>query len=172
MAGTTKRITLKRGEYPASTWTGHLGITGAGVDLQIESTADGDDHAFVLSDTDTAVFPPGEYLYHFVAEETSSEEKEHVESGSFFVTRNPLAKVPYVSPAERTLNALRDYQAGRLEQDAAETFSIDGQSFTHTSAREISRQIRIYEAKVKLERDRETRRSRGTGKKNVRFTFR
>jgi len=58
-----------------------------------------------------------------------------------------------------------------MEQDAAETFSIDGQSFTHTSAREISRQVRIYEAKVKIDRDRETRRATGTTRRMVKTTF-
>lgn len=172
MAGTTLRVTLGGGTYPATSWTGHMGIVGPGVDLQLEATADGSDHAFVISGSDTGAFPPGEYMYHFLVEETLTGEKQHVKSEPFTVSRNPLSKVPYVSPDERMLNALREYQAGRMEQDAAETFSIDGQSFTHTSAREISRQIRIYEVKVKLERDRERRRSTGEARRNVRFTFR
>lgn len=170
MAGTTQRITLESSEYPASAWTGHLGIVGQGIDRRASWSASGDDHAFVFTHGDTASWPPGEYRWQFIAEEQASNERINVRGGTFLVSRDMLAKVPYQSHNERMLAALKDYQAGRMEQDAAESFSIDGQSFTHTPAREITRQIAIYEIRVNLERARE-RRAIGLPNRKVRNTF-
>lgn len=157
VAGTTLKITLTDGENPASTHTGILGIVGNGIDKRAAVSADGDDHAFVFSADDTSSWKPGTYQYALVFEEISSNEREEADRGTFYVSRDLLADKPYVSENERMLAALLDYQAGKLEAGAAESWSIDGQSFTHTSTEVITRQIVIYQARVKLERDREKR---------------
>ncbi len=169
-AGTTLRVTLAGGTYPATLWTGHLGILGPGTDRRATWTASGTDHAFVFTHGDTANWTPGEYWYSFIAEEQATNERILVYRGRFTVTRDILAKVPWVSDNERILKGLLDYQAGRMEQGAAESFTIDGQSFTHTSAEQISKLIRDYGARVQVEKNREYRQSTGN-QRQVRTTL-
>ena len=171
IAGDTLRVSFSGGSYPASSWTGKLAIVGPDTDKRADWSASGDDHAFVFSAGSTSSWAPGEYSWTFLVTENATGERKRIDGSTFYVSRDPAAEVPYMSFNERMLKALKDFQAGRLSEDAAETFSIDGQSFTQTSVREITRQIAIYEARVKLERDRERRHSTGLKNRNVRFTL-
>lgn len=161
-AGDTIRVSLSAGSsYPATSWTGALGVLGPDTDKRADWAADGDDHAFTFSSGTTATWAPGQYTWSFVVTEQSSNERARVSGGEFYVTRDPLAEVPYQSHNEKILAGLKAFQKRRVDGDGAETFSIDGQSFTLTSMREVTRQVGIYSTLVRRERNRELKNTSG-----------
>lgn len=83
--GESVTFTKQLADYPASEWTLTYKLRGPSVGLDVEATADGDDHLIVITAAQTATLVAG--LWQFQAYATKDAEAVLVDQGQFTVKR-------------------------------------------------------------------------------------
>jgi hypothetical protein len=149
-AGDSLSWTITDADHPASAgWVLKYYLVKTGKQIEIESTPDGDAHAFALAPADTAAWPAGRYKYQAVATKDATD-RATIDAGHVDVAVNFAAQADGYDArehAEVVLDALYAVAACKATEDQA-SISIGDRALTHMSPGQINDWIKIYEAKV------------------------
>lgn len=119
VAGDTAKWTRTLADYPADDgWSLGYEAVNAGTRLAFQATADGADHAIVLSATTTATYAPGAYDWR--ARVTKGAEVFTVGTGRLQVLAAFDAAIDARSHARRTLEAIEATIEGRASSSTGE----------------------------------------------------
>lgn len=154
-AGDRWRWTRTLSNYPASAWTCTYYLRGIGT-ADVEGTADGDVHDFVVEAVTTAALAAGVYRWILRADDGAGDIRT-IDSGTTEITAD-LAEADagdLRSHAEVMVEKLEDEIQARVSGtgDAAERVVFHSREFEAVPLRELQRLLGIYKAQLIRQRN-------------------
>lgn len=168
-AGDSFELTVTEADYPASDgWSCRIVLTNASTVITINSSADGDSHAFSVTPTTSAAWTPGQYgaAFQFLA----TDQRVTFDVGSITLLPDITSATDTRSHAEKVLAALEATLEGKATSDQ-QSMSINGRALVRFSPSELLSWRDKYAAIVASERraDRIRQGLGHNGKVMVRF---
>jgi len=151
-AGISASWSVSLSDYPASeSWVITYTLIKSDNQIQIESTADGDDHLIEIAAATTAAYDPGEY--EFQAHITNGTEKYQIDAGVIeiltdFATQD--SGYDYRSHVKKVLDALESVIEGRASKTQLSQ-KVGNFEVQHMSLAEQIKYRDLYKAKYKRE---------------------
>lgn len=142
--------------------------TDRGGRLEVEMSGSGTTWTGTLTGAQTAILQPGVISWHVVVSKTT--DRVTIANGEIRILPDPMAdREP--THAERMLEAIESLIEGRLSRDAAERYTINGQSIDRMTSEDIRKWRDYYRSEVAAQRNRDRQFRGGVSRRIVRTRF-